>query len=262
MLASSSIWGRLLRIKSKNVPCRLSFSCLATIPKNRKESAINNTRTWKITLTANLDACVGAAAIIIIYGLLKMDGAEFLFSHGKAGSSHAKEVISNVIMHVILFSLFVGFFFFVIARPVEVSVVKRETRNVVKSVVKNLEMVLPPDLSSELISSLATMKVPDMTAQDEEVRQSNTKLAKTAWISLSSVFVVGLGVVLGVYYGSKGVKGYSMKHLMAGNFTILFFVAVTEILFLLMIGSQYRSLDPNAVKQQLLATMRSWSASP
>lgn len=179
--------------------------------------------------------------------------------------AHGAEVASNVIMHVILFSLFVGFFFFVIARPVERWVVKRETKATVESVMKDVRTVLPDEASAELDRALQSLKAPDMKEADAKVAKSNSRLTAIAVGSLVSLFVAGLAVVLILFYvrdRQPGGAGYSIKHLMGANFIILFFVAVTETVFLLGFGSQYKSLDPNAVKRSIVAAARSYARAP
>ena len=184
-------------------------------------------------------------------------------------TAHAFELTSNVILHVCFFSLFVGFFFFVVAARVEKTIVQNQVQGTVQSLVRELKQVLSPTQRAALSAQVATLNPPDMKQEDGAVSSGNQKLVRDAFTALGPIFVVGLLVVVAMFLvrrasgKKKGIQknaaGYNLGTLFAHNLLILFFVAVTETLFLFSVAYNYRSLDPQVVKRTIVNTLLSFS---
>ena len=120
------------------------------------------------------------------------------------------------------------------------------------------------------------LKLPEMVAEDAEVRASNAKLVKKTIIIMAVLTAVSLVIILGTFFGMRAVAMKKMAA-MGGTavvgqdypdlvhifrisaFTFLGVIAA-EFLFLYGIAAQYKPLDPNDVKKAILqATVRNIS---
>jgi hypothetical protein len=179
--------------------------------------------------------------------------------------SHALEVGSNILLHVCFFSVFVCIFFFVGASRIEKSIVQSQIKNTVQELVQEIKNVIPPDARTALAGQIQNLSAPDMSKEDSDTAASNKKLIEQSCMVLVPVFVLGLIMVIGTYYGYKhkykASPGFSLQQMFAHNGIILGFVFLTELLFMLGIAANYRSLDPQVVKRVVMNTVLSYSKS-
>jgi hypothetical protein len=157
--------------------------------------------------------------------------------------------LSQIILNITIFSVFIGFFFFTYAASVEKDIVKDQSSYIATDIATDLRVFLPSSVRMSIIDNL---KVPDdMTEKDATVKEANNKLMKEAMIALSILLVVGiLSTMVVAYIGGIGI------HIVKDSFVILIFVAVTEIVFLNLITRQYRVSDPNYVKKEMLLSLK------
>lgn len=177
--------------------------------------------------------------------------------------SHALEIGSNVLLHVCFFSVFVCIFFFVGASRIEKSIVQSQIQSTVKELVSEIKNVIPPDARTALATQIQSLTAPDMSKQDSDAAANNKKLIEQSCMVLVPVFVVGLIIVIGAYYGYKhkykAPPEFSLQQLFAHNGIILGFVCLTELLFMLGIAANYRSLDPQVVKRVVVNSVLNYA---
>jgi hypothetical protein len=189
-------------------------------------------------------------------------GQNNALTHNK---SHALEICSNILLHVCFFSLFVCLFFFIGASRIEKSIVQNQIQSTVQDLVRQIKNVLPPAERAALASQIQLLTPPNMASQDKIVADNNKKLVEQSFMVLVPVFVVGLVIVVGTYFGYKKhykkAPQFSLKQLFAHNGIILGFVFLTELLFMLGIAANYRSLDPQVVKRVVINSLLSFASS-
>lgn len=187
-------------------------------------------------------------------------GQNNALTHNK---SHALEIFSNVLLHVCFFSVFVCLFFFVGASRIEKSIVQSQIQSTVQELVKEIKNVLPPAERAALAAQIQNLTPPDMSSQDKSAADNNTKLIQQSCMVLIPVFVVGLVIVIGAYFGYKKkfkeAPQFSLKQMFAHNGIVLAFVFVTELLFMLGIAANYKSLDPQVVKRVVVNSMLNYA---
>jgi hypothetical protein len=179
--------------------------------------------------------------------------------------SHSLEIFSNVLLHVCFFSLFVCIFFFVVASRIEKSIVQTQIQSTVQELVREIKNVLPPAERLALSTQIQSLTAPDMSSQDQSAADNNKKLLEKSCMVLVPVFVVGLIIVIGGYFGYKKhykeAPHFSLKQLFAHNGIVLVFVCLTELLFMLAIAANFKSLDPQVVKRVVVNSMLSYATS-
>lgn len=187
-------------------------------------------------------------------------GNHNVLTHNK---SHALEIVSNVILHMCFFSVFVCIFFFVGASRIEKSIVQTQIKNTVQELVQEIKNVLPPAERAALANQLQALTPPDMSSQDKSTSDSNNKLIQQSCMVLIPVFVVGLVIVIAAYYGFKKhykvAPDFSLQTMFTHNGIVLGFVCVTELVFMLAIAANFKSLDPQVVKRVVVNSVLSFS---
>jgi hypothetical protein len=187
-------------------------------------------------------------------------GQNNALTHNK---SHALEIFSNVLLHVCFFSVFVCLFFFIGASRIEKSIVQTQIQNTVQELVQEIKNVLPPAERAALATQIQSITAPDMSSQDQAAADNNKRLVEQSCMVLIPVFVVGLVVVIGAYFGYKKkfkeAPQFSLKQMFAHNGIVLAFVFLTELLFMLGIAANYKSLDPQVVKRVVVNSMLSYA---
>lgn len=187
-------------------------------------------------------------------------GQNNALTHNK---SHALEIFSNVLLHVCFFSVFVCLFFFIGASRIEKSIVQTQIQNTVQELVQEIKNVLPPAERAALATQIQSITAPDMSSQDQAAADNNKRLVEQSCMVLIPVFVVGLVVVIGAYFGYKKkfkeAPQFSLKQMFAHNGIVLAFVFLTELVFMLGIAANYKSLDPQVVKRVVVNSMLSYA---
>jgi hypothetical protein len=160
------------------------------------------------------------------------------------------EFIANVFISVTLIATFIGIFFFTVAAKIEQDIVKNQTKALVKDLVQ-YKVYLPE--SSKLFASIMVdnLKAPNMEAADAEAKASNSALLKKATKLIVMGNILAILAVGGLYMYQK----FDILHLLKENLFILFFVGLTELMFLVLIGRSYITADPNYVKYYLVKTI-------
>lgn len=157
--------------------------------------------------------------------------------------------ITNIILNVTLIATFIGIFFFTYGKKVEENIVKAQSEVVASHLAKDLKTFIDEETSRKIASSLV---IPDMKAADEQVEKQNRQLQADAYKILSIIFVGGLLLSLII---AKRYK-LNITSLLKTNMIILFFVAITEYIFLTYVGQNFISLDPNFVRRKILISLK------
>jgi hypothetical protein len=157
--------------------------------------------------------------------------------------------ITNIILNVTLIATFIGIFFFTYGKKVEENIVKAQSEVVASHLAKDLKTFIDEETSRKIASSLV---IPDMKAADEQVEKQNRQLQADAYKILSIIFVGGLLLSLII---AKRYK-LNITSLLKTNMIILFFVAITEYIFLTYVGQNFISLDPNFVRRKILVSLK------
>lgn len=202
---------------------------------------------------------------------------DLLFEYAKkTKGTFAAELIFTVLLNVLLFSLFILLFFFVLAAKVEKNVVKTSVTDLVRDMAEELKFVLPESQIQQVAAMLAKVKLPDMSGIDKKVTDANAALTKKAIKVLGTAAAVVLVVIVVSYFS---IKLYAKKHSGPGgpkagvNYPAIWkvlrlvlysFIAViiTELVFLGAVAAEYEPLDKNKVKLTIIQFLQSKAKKP
>jgi hypothetical protein len=155
----------------------------------------------------------------------------------------------NIILGAIFISVFIGIFFFTYVSKIEQNIVRNQTIYLVDNIIGDLDILLPDSIKLLLSSKLIA---PDMSHEDAKVEENNNALKKKAIIALSIIFGVGILIAFLISWFSKT----KILPIIGKNLILLVFVALTEFIFLIFIGQNYISVDPNYVKYKFIQTLQ------
>lgn len=156
--------------------------------------------------------------------------------------------ICQIILNVTIISSFIGVFFFTYAATVEKEILEDQSKYIAETMANKVKIFLPEDVKQEIVNDL---EEPDLSKEDKDAEESNKELRNKALIVLGVLFIVG--ILATIIVSKIGNVGF---HIVKEAIIILFFVGLTEFLFLNIITRNYKVADPNFVTKQMLKSVR------
>ena len=165
--------------------------------------------------------------------------------------NHRILLLINIIISIALSSSFIAFFFFTYAKDVERLIVVKNVKYVINDVLGNKTQLIP-DIGKDIIANkISQTKLPDMTEEDERVKEGNNKLLDAS-MKLYSKILIGAAIIsIIIAYIYK----FNFSEILLENFILLGAVAFTEYLFLTYIIANYISADPNKLKTKVISKL-------
>lgn len=159
--------------------------------------------------------------------------------------------VTSILVHIILVSVFLSIFFFTYATKIESNIVQSQSRQIVKEIVGDVTILLPKNVSEDVASVVETIQTPDMAEDDKKATQTNNELKRKVALFIGVWFLVGITIGLFISHA----YGFSFSEIVRHSLIILFFVALTEYVFLDYFVRNYISIDTNYVKYIVLKTL-------
>ena len=202
-------------------------------------------------------------------GVVDLDTEGLAFEpEGLTKSAFAAQIVFNVLLTVMLFSLFILAFFFVIAAKIERDVVRTSVTTLVQQLADEMKFALTPEQVASVSATVNKLVLPNLQAADEQVKTQNAALLKRSCIILGSAAAGVLVVVVLAYGGMVGAtqkrsgglakagKDYpDMKKVLLVTTLGFAAVIVTEFVFLYMVPARYQPLDANKTKCVIIDTL-------
>lgn len=168
-------------------------------------------------------------------------------------SLHALEFWLNILLSVVLISIFICVFFFTYASKVEKEIIINQTQELVRDM--STEIIQIPGVKETVKPYIEAWQPPDSSSADVRVDDANNKLLNHALSLIVTFATTVLVVVVILAYLYK----ISFVRLFVPNLIILILVGFTEFLFLRCIASNYVSFDPNFAEYQIIQTLCNYS---
>ena len=162
------------------------------------------------------------------------------------------EKAANVLLSIVFMCAFLGIFFFTYAARIERNIVKNQSERIIADLTQDLSALLTQDQLVDLKTVASPYIVsPNLSQEDEEVKESNKNLMKQATIAITVFVVVGLCTV----FMLTRIGDVSLKSIFIRNLITLVFIAITEFCFLTYFVQNYVTIDSNFVKYKVLTTL-------
>lgn len=149
-------------------------------------------------------------------------------------------------------SFFICIFFFTYGKIIEKQVVVNNVNYIMDDLLGSAITIIPDNMKSVLKQQLNSINPPNMIKQDKIVSDTNYELIKKSIIifSLFLVLVLVVGNVASKYYNVN--YSYSIYQ----NMILLFFIGLTEYIFLSTLAKHYISAEPNLVVHDIIEMLK------
>ena len=164
------------------------------------------------------------------------------------------QLLAQVVLQVTLSSIFICLFFFTYGKTQEEKSMERQIEFLIDDLVGETGTILSPEQREQIRKYISNIN-PDTSAEDEQVKQSNTLVWKKTVKFMMVMGIVGGFVVYRLWKQSTGQgmwKSFSIKQTVFEALLALCVVALTEYVFLTYLGSEYITISPNKIKAQIL----------
>lgn len=119
---------------------------------------------------------------------------------------------------------------------------------VVESQIKRIINELK-ETANSLNYSIPKLKLSENNSLDKQVEENNKKIIINTIATLIPISILGLVSIYGLWYFKPVFK---LKNLIYKDLFILLLIIIVEILFFLFISKNYRSIDANLIKYNIL----------
>ena len=161
---------------------------------------------------------------------------------------------SNVIMHIMIISVFIGIFFFTYGAYLEKKILQNQLDFLVDDSLDSLKIFLP-EISESIKKPLREYQIKLNPNADEEVSKANKQIMKKAMYAILIGFVIGV-IIIFVLSKKLDMEGNTTKQfvmkLVKYNLMALVVIALTEFSFAAGFAQNFMSLDLNRIKKEIV----------
>lgn len=163
--------------------------------------------------------------------------------------------IAYIILSFLLISTFIAVFFFSYVSSIEAEIIKTQISTTLENFLSGMNLILTPSEKEEILRIIGnSIKVPDMSASDNQVQKVNSKLIQKSIIIFSTLIAVGF-VVLGIL---RYNYSFELTEMLKYSLIILCLIAGTEILFVTFVTKNYRLIDPNFLTFTIVENLKAY----
>ncbi len=165
------------------------------------------------------------------------------------------DFILIVVVQVVCVFIFLTFFFFEYASKKEAEIIENQVDFITKDFLGTNIQLLPEELKQILLTKVNTLKAD--TSMNEKIIKSNNEIKDKTYKIIFGLSISVIGFVLICYLLSFKFPYFKMNlyHIFKETLIILFFVAVTEFLFLEYFAARYVSVQPNLIKSKIFKNL-------
>ena len=162
--------------------------------------------------------------------------------------------VSNVIMHIILISVFIGIFFFTYGAYLEKEIIKTQVEYLIEDLLGSIKVFMP-EMSDDVKQRIKDYDIKVNEEDDIKVRNKNKETLKKAFMAITALVVVGVILIFAVL---KIMKKQNMsntkfwKTLLKHNAVVLIFIGITYFIFAAYFAKKYLSIDTNHIKKSAI----------
>ena len=160
--------------------------------------------------------------------------------------------VSNIIMHIILISVFIGIFFFTYGTYLQKEIVKIQVEYLVNDLLSTVKVFIPK--SEKIKRQIREFDIKIDESQDEKVTEKNNQTKFKAFLAIFTLLACGILIILAI---SKLMNMGKMTHkqfwfkLFKYNIIMIFFIIITRFLFT-SIAKKYMLINTNKLRKSVI----------
>lgn len=158
--------------------------------------------------------------------------------------------ISNIIIGVTLFSIFIGIFFFTYAVKIEKEILNIQIRHLIDNMTNDLQQFT--SVKEWIKNYVSKIEIPDLSEEDDKINSQNAIIINNA---KKTLFIFGVVSIILVTFICVIFK-VNIIDVIITNILLLVFIGITEVFFLNFVAKRYLSLDPNKVKVKIIEELQ------
>lgn len=164
------------------------------------------------------------------------------------------ELFTKISINILFMSVFIGFFFFTYAAYIEKQVVASQMEFLCENIT-NFTSYFGKTPNKLLYNHINNLKLPDLSHEDQEVKESNKKILDKVIKLNTYAIVIVIAIIIFTNYKYNNGNEYPLNEVIPQNLVILLVIALVEYVFLTYIGARYISLNPNNIKENILKNL-------
>jgi hypothetical protein len=161
--------------------------------------------------------------------------------------------VSNIILHIVLISVFIGIFFFTYGAYLEKEIIKIQIEYLINDLIGSVKVFLPK--SEKINKHIRDFDIKIDESQDQKVRKSNNSIKIKAFIAIFILVIFGLLIILAI---SKVMNRQNMTQkqfwlkLFKYNIVAIIFIGLTEFIFASFFVKKYMAINTNKLKKSVI----------
>lgn len=171
------------------------------------------------------------------------------------GMNVSKEDVFNIVLHVMIMTVAIAFFYFAYVPSVELRVVNKSVDSVMQSIADDVHDAVPKS-TLDAISPIADqyLKDRDMTKEDADARKHNEEVRASA-VKFVAI-VVGVCLAVLAYVGWTGRNEIPFREVFMENAIVVSATMLVYFLFVTFVAQNYETADPNVVKKTIVSSLK------
>jgi hypothetical protein len=161
--------------------------------------------------------------------------------------------VSNIIMRIILISVFICIFFFTYGVYLQKEIIKSQVEYLINDLLNPIKVFLPK--SEKIKKQIRELDIKINESEDEKVRQKNNVTKVKAFLAIFILVTIGIIAILAI---SKLMNRENMTHkqfwfkLFKYNIILLFFIGMTKFIFASFYVKNYIFINTNILKKSVI----------
>ncbi len=161
-------------------------------------------------------------------------------------------VASNIIMNIIVISLFLGVFFFTYGTYLEKEIMKNQVDYLVDDLISPIKVFIPQDTMKRINLKLNTFNISIDKLGDEKVKKNNKEIIKKATIA------IGVSIIAAIIIITIISKKFNKENMSTGEFwgklikynlVSILFIGITQFIFTTRFSKNFMTIDINLLKE-------------
>lgn len=159
---------------------------------------------------------------------------------------------TSIIFNSVIIIVFITLFFFTYISKIERNVVNNQVTSLIEDLNRELSIIIDDKEKATLREFIQNSPID--YSSDAKVADDNKKIRNKAYKTLGIIVGVGVALIIGLTLIFK----LDLSKLLVSGVVSLAAVAITEFIFATFFAQNFKTLDENKVKLELVRTLREY----
>ena len=156
--------------------------------------------------------------------------------------------LSSILIIIAGVSTYLTIFFFTYIEKIEHKHLEKEVNYIIKNLLSDISYFIPDNKKKEIIKNLQQIKVPDLSSEYKRIEKNNKTLLYNAF---TVVLTFLISTLLITYILSKKYN-FNYSHILFKSFLCIIVVAIFKFIFITFFSTKYIAADLNYIKYKII----------